>query len=351
MSEPSASPTPPDPGAAGGPLELWEQVLSAASDVLVGIAESLKVEPVLLAGFATMFLVELAGFLYGGTFLLVASLMFGAYALSLVALFVFRRWGSPRTARAAGDSRRAKVRRSRRVHVPDFGAWRGDSRVDVRRSEDVVIGGSPARDSAPAVLPVPENEPAAESAEPEPFTPRKPYTPTLARTRDTVLSAARGGAGGTGVRFEVVADSGCGKTLLLEEIAAGLKEDRRLVLFITAGAPQYGEAGAMGAAGREMAEYAACRQIIDAIATDVHRAYVPEGGEEPLLDAAAGRELEASVLGTRDVWQRESRSAGTNVVIDVRRSRDVSVGDIGEAVAGALPVSPRSPGSPRCSSS
>ncbi|WP_405898920.1 AAA family ATPase [Streptomyces sp. NBC_00727] len=336
MSEPSASPTPPDPGAAGGPLELWAQILSAASDVLSSIAESLKVEPVLLAGFATMLLVELAGALYGGTFLLVASLMFGAYALSLVALFVFRRWGGPRTARA-GDSRRAKVRRSRRVHVPDFGAWRGDSRVDVRRSEDVVIGGSPARETAPAVPPQPASEPPAE---PEPFTPRKPYTPTLARTRDTVLNAARRSAGGTGVRFEVVADSGCGKTLLLDEIAAGLKEDRRLVLFITAGAPQYGEAGAMGAAGREMAEYATCRQIIDAIATDVHRAYVPEGGEAPLLDPASGRELETSILGTRDVWQRESSSAPMNVVIDVSRSRDVNVGGIGEAVAGSLPREP-----------
>ncbi|MGW2839560.1 hypothetical protein ACWCWD_17360 [Streptomyces sp. NPDC001493] len=341
MSETSPPPTPSAP-EPGGPLEVWGQILSAASEVLSSIAEGLKVEPVLLAGFATMFLVELAGLVFGGTFLVVVSLLFGAYLLSLVALFVLRRTGNPRPGRAP-DNRRVSVRRSRRVDVPQFGSWRGNSRVDVNRSEDVSIGGDPVRATAPAAPPAAAVSPASEddaSAEPQRLTPRKPYTPTLARARDTVLSAARAGGVGSGVHFDVVADSGCGKTLLLEEIAAGLKEDGRLVLFVTAGAPQYGETGTMESNGRKMAEHAACRQIIDALAADVHRAYAPDGGAAPLLDQTEGRELEAAILATRDVWHSGEPSAGTNVAIEISHSSSVSVGSIGEAVAGALPREP-----------
>ncbi|WP_069464642.1 ATP-binding protein, partial [Actinacidiphila rubida] len=199
-----------------------------------------------------------------------------------------------------------------------------------------------AEAAAPAVPAPVVPEPVAAPAEPHvESAPRKPCTATLVRARDTVVDAAR--AGGDGVRFAVVADSGCGKTLLLEEIANELKADRRLVLFVTAGAPQYGEGRTVEPAEREMADYAACRQIVDAIAADVHRAYVPEGGEEPLLTAGHGRELETAILATREV-RRPEPGAGTHVTIDVSRSHDVRIGDIGgigDAVSGALtpPVS------------
>ncbi|WP_405457976.1 hypothetical protein OG786_13075 [Streptomyces sp. NBC_00101] len=349
MSEPSSPPAPPDPGG-GGPLEAWGQILTAASEVLSTIGESLKTAPILLAGYATMLLATVASALSDAPFLPVVLVLCGIYTFAVLAHFAFRRWGSARSrsevATADGARARARVRRSRRVHVPRFEEYRGNRRVDVDRSEDVFIGGSPAWESAPAAPPVPQPPPVPDPspgtgpAEPRRPGARTPYTPTLARNRDTVLNAARGGARGDGVRFEIVADSGCGKTLLLDEVAAGLKEDGRLVLFITAGAPQYGEGGEVTGAGREMAEYAACRQIIDAIAADVRRAYAGEDGTAPLLDPTVGREWEAAVLATRDGRRQEPSTAParpTHVTIDVSHSSDVRVGALGESVAGALP--------------
>ncbi|MFG1805713.1 hypothetical protein [Streptomyces sp. NPDC049040] len=337
------------------------------ADALTGVAEGLKGEPVLLAGFGAMLLVEGAGVLRGGTFLLVVSLMLGAYVVSLATHLWVRRPGregagaEPRTDLRARGTGRVKVRNAR-----------GEVKARLRSSHDIDIASGPAAThptapvaGPPAAEPAPPAPPEPVPADPGPSAPADPepsvaavaavavppaaalapepaadvaagrYTPSLARARDTVLAAARG-TGGSPVHFEIVADSGCGKTLLLDEVAAGLKDDGRLVLFITAGAPQYGSAGSLGPAEREMADYAACRQLIDAIVADVHRAYAPDDDEEPLLDADAGRELETALLAVRDVRPpAPSITANVNLDVRVEDSSHVQVTGVEEAALAA----------------
>src|SRR6202042_1482066 len=52
-------------------------------------------------------------------------------------------------------------------------------------------------------------------------TPTGPVTHGLAAARDKVLDAARRQGKG---RFDVIADGGCGKTRLLQELAEGLRD-------------------------------------------------------------------------------------------------------------------------------
>jgi hypothetical protein len=341
MSEPSPSSdsslTPPEPAAGGQPDAAG--VLSALSDALSSVADGLKGEPVLLTGFGAMLLVEVAGVLRGGTFLVVVSLMLAAYLISLVAYLVFRRRGQGRP----NNGTSVKVIGSKNVDVSDHGG-EGPLTLLFKRSVGITFlrdwwGGrgptpppEPPSEREPGAPSEPEPEPEQEN--PQPPARRERYTPSLARHRDTVLNAARSSGGRNGARFEVVADSGCGKTLLLEEVSAGLKDDGRLVLFVTAAAPQYGTGRAMGTTERQMADYAACRHVIDAIAADVHRAYDPQDGEPRLLEREFGRRLESDILGVRD-GRPEMRSDHSRVRIVARRSSDVQAHvHIGDAVAG-----------------
>ncbi|MFC4030586.1 SAV_2336 N-terminal domain-related protein [Streptomyces polygonati] len=153
-------------------------------------------------------------------------------------------------------------------------------------------------------------------------------TMSLRRARDRILAAARSR---DGVRFDVVADSGCGKTLLLDEVASELREEGWLVLFITASAPRYGRGHDMAGEERAMADHAACRYLIDALAADVHRAWDPGDGEPPLVSEEVGRDWESAVLTARD--------AGTpdiTLTITVPNPSDgVHLDDVGNVRGGA----------------
>jgi hypothetical protein len=347
MSEPDASLTPAQP-AATEPAETAEPaepdggVLSALADALSGVVEGLKGEPVLLAGTGAMVLVEIAGLLRGGAFLLVALLVLGAYLVSLAAHLWIRRSaraGRTRTRVTAVGTRDARVRNSG-----------GSTRVRLgwSRGVSVVSGPGPAPALEPAAVAAPA--PAAVTPAPvttagseEPPARRERYTRSLTRPRDELLEQARAAGAGGAVRFEVVADSGCGKTKLLEEVAAGLKADGRLVLFITAEAPEYGTTGtALAPADREAADYATCRRLVDAIAADVTRAYCPVAGEEPLLDPVLGQEW-ADAL--RQVRMGRPAARPGDVHVDIRVNavgvRDLHVTGY-EAPAPASPAQPLS---------
>ncbi|MDX3239790.1 hypothetical protein PV392_29715, partial [Streptomyces sp. ME03-5709C] len=341
MSEHNGPSTSADSGASERSGR-WDRTLAALIEALsnpsdiASVAAGLRAHPILLTGLCFgIILVPAAAALHNGTLLLVGGLLLGMFLLSLIAHLVSRRLEN-RSPAGAGERRRVEVRRSRRIRVSHLGTWRGDSRVRVNRSDDVVIDDVPRGYPAPAIRSASED---TGTVTPRRTTARQPYTPTLARARDAVLTAARVGSPTRGAHFEVLADSGCGKTLLLEEVAAGLKDDGRLVLFVTASAPQYGESRIAGETERHMADYAACRQIVDAIAADVHRAYTPESGENPVLDPTEGRELETAILGVRDV-RRLGSSLPAHVTVEVSRSHDVHLTDIGSALL--APISTQS---------
>ncbi|NUS11718.1 MAG: hypothetical protein HOY69_10005, partial [Streptomyces sp.] len=157
MSEPDPSLSPADPGAGEPPGAGGDGALSALADALTAVAEGLKGEPVLLAGFGAMLLVEGAGLLRGGTFLLVASLVLGTYAVALAAHLWLRRPGregaaaEPRTRVRAVGTDRAEVRN----------AW-GRIRAGLWFSRDVTIVSGPARAPDPEPPADTDREPPAE---------------------------------------------------------------------------------------------------------------------------------------------------------------------------------------------
>src|SRR5689334_22580659 len=91
MSEPA--PPPPESGGGDSPASA-DGAASSVADALSQVAEGLAGEPVLLAGFGAMLLVEVAGVALGGTFLVVASLILGGYTVSLVTYLLLRRSGA-----------------------------------------------------------------------------------------------------------------------------------------------------------------------------------------------------------------------------------------------------------------
>jgi hypothetical protein len=307
------------------------------------VVEGLKGEPVLLAGTGAMILVEIAGLLRGGTFLLVALLVLGAYLVSLAAHLWSRRSaaaGRTRTRVTAVGTRDAQVRNAGGSTRVRLGWSRGVSVVSGPASEPAPAAGSaaPAAEQAPAAGPAPVVTAGPE----EPPARRERYTRSLTRPRDELLEQARAAGARGAVRFEVVADSGCGKTKLLEEIAAGLKADGRLVLFITAEAPEYGTGAALAPADREAADYAVCRRLVDAITADVTRASFPVDGAEPPLDPALGREW-ADALRQVRTGRPAERPGDVHVDIHVNAVgvRDLHVTGY-EAPASPSPVPPLS---------
>ncbi|MFC4030594.1 hypothetical protein ACFO3J_03810 [Streptomyces polygonati] len=322
-----------DSGASSGNLS-----------VLTTVAEGLASHPVLLAGFGAAVLVEVAGEILGGSFALVSAVVLALYVLSVLGLVAVRRWapdepsGGPEQP-GAGQPSGVHVRLDGGETVLVERSVRSDAgpvSLSVGKSGQVSLidsatAGPPA---APAALPGPGpltggarpsgRDAGAEAAE------AVAYTTSLRRARDRILAAARSR---DGVRFDVVADSGCGKTLLLDEVASGLHRDGRLVLFITASAPQYGRGHAMAEDERAMADYAACRYLIDALAADLHRAWDPGEGEQPLLSREVGRHWESAVLTVRDAGLPVT-SVTQNVTVTVTNTRgDVYLDRTGTAGA------------------
>lgn len=130
-------------------------------------------------------------------------------------------------------------------------------------------------------------------------------------------------------RFDVVAHSGYGKTLLLNEVAAVLRSRNYLTLFITAQGSDYGDSTRLG---RLVADQANCRRLIGAMADDVARAYERTGADHPLLDRAYGRRLEERILASRMSHQQAPIHVTTQVDLKVDHSRDVAITDSARTV-------------------
>ncbi|MCT2590944.1 hypothetical protein LHJ74_13665 [Streptomyces sp. N2-109] len=321
----------PSPPAAAVPVPVPEP--PAGTDGLPEVAEALKGEPPLLIGLGAMIVVGGAGAALGGAFLPVAGAIVAILLVALVVWFIARR---PRAT--PGAEADVRLRRLDDVELENVGTAEGDSgRADVRierasgtRLYDVgrvgpaggkakvrfsrlgrgtlrgsaLVGGA-RRTAAPPAAAAPgttaDPAPAASAPAPAPAPARSaapPMSGSLRAVRSTVLDAV---AARPGARVDIVADSGCGKTRLLNELAEQLKEDGYLTLFVSAQAPAYGSgAGAHDPTAREMAEYGACRALVDGLAADVGDARRPDGTRPPLLIEAYGRELERTVLAARD---------------------------------------------------
>lgn len=118
---------------------------------------------------------------------------------------------------------------------------------------------------------------------------RKPVTHGLAEARDRVLEAARRPGYG---RFDVVADGGCGKTRLLEELAGGLRDLGHATLFITI-SPRRGNGHEPTEADRMRGDEVTYHQIIADLASDVRTAYTSPGGDGRVpLNEETGRRIE-----------------------------------------------------------
>ncbi|MEV1008548.1 hypothetical protein [Streptomyces sp. NPDC049881] len=152
--------------------------------------------------------------------------------------------------------------------------------------------------------PVPEPPPSAgTSAVPgprhAPQLPRdhRPVSAALGRKVTDLLTAVDAGRR---PRRDVIADSGCGKSLLLQEINAGLQQRRHVVLFVTAQALE---------SDPDTLEFlrstqGACDRLISAMADDVVKAYDPAEGEPGRIDADFGREALDTLRAARGAVQR-----------------------------------------------
>jgi hypothetical protein len=138
---------------------------------------------------------------------------------------------------------------------------------------------------------------------------RKPVTRGLALARDRVLDAARDGHNS---RFDVIADGGCGKTRLLEELAEGLRELGYATLFITV-SPRRADGDEPGDdADRMSADEVAYHQLIADLASDVSKAYERTEGTGSVLDPETGRRIEKRLLAAISaVPQQPGATPGT----------------------------------------
>jgi hypothetical protein len=121
---------------------------------------------------------------------------------------------------------------------------------------------------------------------------RKPITHGLAVARDLVLDAARHQGWG---RFDIIADGGCGKTRLLEELAEGLRDAGRATLFITL-SPQRGNDDELSEADRMHGDEVTCHQMIADFAADVRRTYEGSAKNGWVLDQQTGPRIEKRML-------------------------------------------------------
>lgn len=113
-----------------------------------------------------------------------------------------------------------------------------------------------------------------------------PITVAHATARGRIIETGRQRAGR---RFDLLADGGCGKTVLLLEIATALRDLDHIVMFITP--PEPGDPPST-AADRLRREVAICETLIKSLANDV-----PDDDELPGATEIASRMRKASAAG------------------------------------------------------
>lgn len=174
----------------------------------------------------------------------------------------------------------------------------------------------PTRDTVASQVPVEQSE-VPEAAEPGHLPDDKPEAP-LAETfrkppvsagqavaRERVLGAARRGQGG---RFDVVAEGGCGKTTLLNELAIGLRGLSQATLFITASPPS-NDSDSTNELDRLRRDEVTYRQLIAYLANDISKAYEGGAGTPQILKESVGKAIAEQMRAARFAEPRDSGSA------------------------------------------
>lgn len=130
----------------------------------------------------------------------------------------------------------------------------------------------------------------------------------LIGARNLVLAAARRDHRG---RFDVIADGGCGKTRLLNELAESLRDLGYVALFITM-SPQRMDGRRLTEADLMRGDEVTYHQIIADLVSDISTAYANPArkGREP-LSAAAGWRIEQRMLAARTALPEPPVSAST----------------------------------------
>jgi hypothetical protein len=134
----------------------------------------------------------------------------------------------------------------------------------------------------------------------------RPITAGQATARNRVLAAARSGSGG---RFAIIAESGCGKTVLLGELATTLRGLGHAVLFITC--PASAAARRQGV-DQQWAVLETCKTLISKLSSGVE----PQQIADEMLSAALRTD------GETGVTINELSGTASNVV----QARDIAGG-------------------------
>jgi hypothetical protein len=150
---------------------------------------------------------------------------------------------------------------------------------------------------------------------------RDPVTRGLAGARDRVLDAAKRRG-----RFDVIADGGCGKTRLLEELAEGLRDLGHATLFITI-SPQRKNTDELSEADRMRGEEVTYHRMIAEFASDVSKAYASPTGSGRVLDPETGRRIEQRMNAAASAMPPPLVKASTS--LNTERSRESPVADSG----------------------
>jgi hypothetical protein len=298
------------------------------------VAAGLRKQPILLFGFGALLAFLLLGGYYGAPLLAWWPVPLAIFVVTMAAYLLH---DLPASRRSRPTSSQASVKiRGKVLDLDDSANVEGVNRSSLKvrgRGQVTMRGSGNVRPSQGSSGDTAEGELAGgtrhvalpaqrDSTQRDSTTSDHPRTGLAA-----ILQAARANRP---ARFDVVGDSGCGKTMLLDEVADHLKESGYLVLFVTAQAPAYGSSG--DEHGRLLADQTACWSLINALAEDVRKAHTPspDGSTTPLLGAAAGRHLEERLLASRDPVL-PTTPIGVTSTIDIR-GEEVRLTDSGSVV-------------------
>ncbi|PYC64337.1 hypothetical protein C7C46_32965 [Streptomyces tateyamensis] len=265
--------------------------------LLGSTARYLKRQPALLYGLVGAVVVGTAaeglgasGLLALGAVLLVVLLALGVWFWQGV-----RRGSDPQPPDPAGPGAFFSAKGARRGRVSDVRVVSEGDRAEavLEASRNLTVSGVEVRaDGGPAGFSAERARGtafegiriAAQGARPA------AAAPTLREQRDRVLAELRRRGR---LRVGVLADSGCGKSLLLAELTDALKQQGFATVFVTAQRPSYGTADGQQrlAEQRESADLIACQALVAAMADDLRE-----------VRSAAGDPLHERLLATREAW-------------------------------------------------